>query len=141
MKFVKSSVEIIPQDSGIIGGYKHIEKAARNCYRSEGLIDEKSYERMLDILRERGHFSPLAHMTIYLTVQPIDTQRKALIERYKTNKYSTVIFNGLVAFITTNFRVIVENDWFDDLEFMTDPTLHELRVTARVECSIGVSRE
>ena len=141
MKFIESSVKIIPQDSGMIKGYQHIEKAARNCYRSENLIGEDSYLKMLDILKERGHYSPLAHMTIYLTVESNSSQKRALITRYLGNPYSYVIFNGMIAFITTNFRVIVEHNWQDDLQFMTGPTLHQLRVTALVECSIGVSRE
>ena len=65
---------------------------------------------MLDILKERGHYSPLAHMTIYLTVESNSSQKRALITRYLGNPYSYVIFNGMIAFITTNFRVIVEHN-------------------------------
>ena len=32
MKFVKQSFEIIPQEEGIDGLYKHIELAGRTCY-------------------------------------------------------------------------------------------------------------
>lgn len=139
MKFINSSVEIIPQEPDIIGGFKHIEKAARNCYKSENLITDDSWEHMLDILKDRKHYSPLEHFTVYLTIQ--DNNNMKIIDFYKANPYSIVIDNNLVSFITTNFRVIVENDRYDDLEYMTKPTLHELRVTVKVNCSIGVSRE
>lgn len=42
MKFIESSVEIIKQGNTIIDGFKHIEKAARNCYKSEDKIDDNS---------------------------------------------------------------------------------------------------
>ena len=141
MKFIKSSAEIIEQGNTIIEGFKHIEKAARNCYKSEDKITEISYQKMIDMLKASGHYSPFEHMTIYLTFyrdSPEDLERYV---RYKTNPYSTVIANESIYFITTNFRVIVENDWFDDLKYAGPPTLHELRVTVKVNCSIGVSRE
>jgi len=42
MRFIKSSVEIIDQEFSVLGGYKHVEKAARNCYKSEDKIDDNS---------------------------------------------------------------------------------------------------
>lgn len=42
MRFIKSSVEIVDQGTSILDGYKHIEKAARNCYKSEDKIDDTS---------------------------------------------------------------------------------------------------
>jgi thymidylate synthase (FAD) len=66
MRLIKSSVEIIPQDSGLLNGYKHIEKAARNCYKSEDKITDTSYKQMMDILSNKGHLSPLEHCAIYL---------------------------------------------------------------------------
>ena len=69
MRLIKSSVEIIPQQSGLINGYKHIEKAARNCYKSEDKITDESYKTMMDILSNKGHMSPTEHYAIYLTMQ------------------------------------------------------------------------
>ena len=42
MKFVKQSFEIIPQEEGIDGLYKHIELAGRTCYKSQDKITENS---------------------------------------------------------------------------------------------------
>jgi len=141
MNFINGSVEIIPQGNTLIDGFKLIEKTARNCYKSEDKITEKSYERMLNMLKESGHFSPMEHMTIYLTIGRSSPENIERIIKYIKNPYSTVIYNGSIAFITTNFRVIIENDWLSDLNFSGPPTLHELRVTVKVNCSIGVSRE
>ena len=142
MKFIKSSVEIVKQGNTIVEGFKHIEKAARNCYKSEDKITDLSYQKMIDMLKASGHYSPLEHMTIYLTIRHnISNEIEQKIQNYTINPYSKVIDNGLIAFITTNLRVLIENDWLDDLYYMEPPTLHELRVTVKVNCSIGVSRE
>ena len=75
--------------------------------------------------------------------------------RYRTNQYSRV--NSLVEntedvegstkvtrkyYITSNYRVIIENGWQDDLQFICAPTeFHEIRYTFKVLTSIGVTRE
>lgn len=145
MGFVNSSVEYVPQMPGLIGMYKHIEKAMRNCYRSEDKIDDTSYERMLKIAEDKHHYSPLAHGAVYLTIPVTDIETSNLVEKYKKNKYSTVNSDTTsihTSYITTNFRVIWENNWFEDLKFLTEPTrFHEKMYTFKVECSIGVSRE
>lgn len=46
------------------------------------------------------------------------------------------------AYITMNYRHIVENNWVDDLKYLCDPTeYHEKRITVKFICDIGVSRE
>lgn len=136
MKLINSSVEIVPQGYSVIEALKHIEKTARICYMSQDKITDASYEDMIKILKQRQHFSPFGHGTIYLTVED-----KKVIDFYEHNPWSKVIYNGLIAFITTNMRVIIENNREDDLKYMTPPTLHELRVTVKTTCSIGISRE
>lgn len=45
-------------------------------------------------------------------------------------------------YITTNYRVIVENNWFEDLDYICEPTeWHEKRITVRFTTQIAVSRE
>ena len=34
MKLIESSVEILPQEEGLLGAYNQIEKAGRVCYKS-----------------------------------------------------------------------------------------------------------
>ena len=44
--------------------------------------------------------------------------------------------------ITTNYRVLVENDWLDDLKYLCEPTeYHKKRVCVRFICDRGVSHE
>lgn len=69
MRLIESSYEIIPQDAGLEGIYKQIEKAGRLCYKSEDKICEGSAEKMVSFLSNRGHGSPLEHGTVYLTLK------------------------------------------------------------------------
>lgn len=44
--------------------------------------------------------------------------------------------------VTTNFRVLVENNWLKDLEYICEPTkFHERRITVHFVCDRGVSHE
>ena len=50
------------------------------------------------------------------------------------------VFNTIL--ITTNLRVLVENNWLDDLKYVCEPTKHhERRVIVKFVCDIGVSHE
>lgn len=154
MKLIESSAKIIPQDVGLEGIYKQIELAGRICYKSEDKICEGSAKKMVDFLVNRKHGSPLEHGTIYLKIShtsPVADKNymKSMntIMRYKRNKYSKVIdktedhFHHDV-YITTNYRVLVENNWLDDLKYLCEPTdYHEKRYSVKIICSIGVSRE
>lgn len=67
--------------------------------------------------------------------------------KYKSNKYSKVNTAWLSkeirgTFITTNLRVIYENNWLEDLQFVCNPSgYHIKRVTVSFTTNIGVSRE
>lgn len=142
---------MLPQAPGLEGIYKQIELAGRNCYKSEDKICEGSAIKMVDNLIKRGHGTPLEHGTVYLFIPNSDNSvvsyHTAL--RYKDNKYSKVkIRNGHFLldkngyYITTNYRVLVENKWLDDLKYLSEPTeWHEKRVSIMVTCAIGISRE
>lgn len=50
------------------------------------------------------------------------------------------IFNTIL--ITTNLRVLVENDWLDDLKYICEPTeYHERRYTLKLTTDRGVSHK
>lgn len=50
------------------------------------------------------------------------------------------VFNTIL--ITTNLRVLVENNWLDDLKYLCEPTeYHERRITVHFVLPIGISRE
>ena len=149
MKLIRSSFEILPQALGLEGMYKQIEIGARNCYKSEDKIAEGSAEKMVEFLTGRKHYSPLEHGTVYMFI-PLETvagYHTAM--KYTNNKYSKVRMrnehflldkNGY--YITTNYRVIIENQWSADLCYRCDVTeWHEKRVSVMVTCAIGISRE
>ena len=46
------------------------------------------------------------------------------------------------AYITMNYRHIVENNWLDDLQYLCSPTeFHEKRYTMRFTCSRAIAQE
>lgn len=145
MKLVRSSFEVLPQAPGLEGLYKQIEIGARNCYKSEDKITEGSAEKMVEFLKGRGHYSPLEHGTVYLTIPFTYAEAPHTAEHayeYSTNKYSVVNVGEDAIYVTTNFRVLVENNWLDDLKYLSEPTeYHEKRVSVMVTCAIGISRE
>ena len=138
MKLIESYYEIIPQAPGLEGIYKQIEIAARNCYKSESFIKEGSAEKMVDALIKRGHGSPLEHGTIYLKMHRRDTAW----EYYNENHYSKVKLYDSYAYVTTNYRVLIDNDWLCDLKYLCEPTeYHEKRYTVRFVCSRSIANE
>ena len=154
MKLVHSSVEILEQQPGLDGLYKQIEYAGRTCYKSTDMITEASAKEFVDRMIKLGHGAMLEHGTVYfeligisLDLEHASRYDNKMIKRYNNNKYSKVVekhkedFKSNV-YITTNLRVLVENGWMDDLEYICEPTeFHEKRITAKFTCDRGVSHE
>lgn len=150
MRLIDASYEIISQEEGLLGVYKQIEKAARTAYKSEDKIAEGSAQRMVEALCKSNHGAALEHGTIYLKkrfdVSAIGSYRKNGIQKYDLDPYSKVVCDDHMdlcnAYITTNARVIFENGWEDDLQYMCEPTeFHEKRITVKFTTSIGIVRE
>lgn len=154
MKLINQSFEIITQTSGIDGVYKHIEKAGRTCYKSEDKITEDSAKKFVDMLTNAKHGAMLEHGTVYLYIEftsPLTDKNflrySKIKHKYSLNKYSKVV-NKLIdnyktqCYITTNYRVLVENNWLDDLQYMCEPTEHHAkRVTVKFTTDNGIMRE
>lgn len=153
MKLIKPKVEIWEQPAGLEGIYKQIERVGRVCYKSEDKITEDSAKPFVDRMIKSGHSAMLEHGTVYLKVFNV-IENSELIDKYKSNKYSVVregteVYNchgdmlyGGCKCITTNFRVLVENDWLDDLQYLYEPTkYHEKRITVHFVCDRAVSHE
>lgn len=62
MKIIKPLIEVEDYDG--IKIMKNIERACRTCYRSEGMITDDSYKRLLTNCLNRGHESVLEHEKI-----------------------------------------------------------------------------
>ena len=170
MKLIKPSYQILEQKPGLKGIYEMIELAGRTCYKStrkEGTIAKDFVDRMI----ASKHYAMLEHGTVYLLFSECCYHRPdgEFIDKYTKNPYSKVVCigtddnlveqtpgkkdylgdilgtgvygNALYA-ITTNYRVLVENGWLDDLKYLYAPTkYHEKRVTVKFITSNGIMRE
>ena len=164
MRLIKPKAELLLQQPGLEGVYKQIELAGRTCYKSTDKITEDSAKPFVDRMINSKHTAMLEHGTVYLEFlyeQPIkvthqdetsiiydDTEiYNNLVNKYTKNPYSRAIERyvgqgAYCVYITTNLRVLVENDWMDDLKYICEPTeYHEKRYTFRLTTSIGVTRE
>lgn len=145
MRLIKPSFELWDQGSGLEGIYEQIEKAGRICYKSEDKITKDSAIEFVNKMIKLKHGAMLEHGTIYLDL-PNSARNFDAIPEYSINKYSkmkTVIGDDRVHnYVTTNLRVIVENDWVNDLQYLCEPTeYHEKRITVKFICDRGVSHE
>lgn len=143
MKLINPSFEIYEQGPGLEGIYEQIELAGRTCYKSkrpEGQTAKDFVDRMI----ASQHYAMLEHGTVYL----IERWKEGMEikPRYDNNPYSKVkvvnFYGETWKYITTNLRVLVENDWLDDLQYICESTeYHERRVTVKFICDRGVSHE
>lgn len=143
MKLIKTSFEILDQGIGLEGVYKQIERVGRTCYKSEDKIAEGTAKPFVDRMIASKHLAMCEHGTIYLSI-PIKLGNQAAIERYLSNPYSKVVIYGDSHqwCVTTNLRVLVENNWIDDLCYLCEPTeYHAKRVTVKFILDQGVMRE
>lgn len=146
MKLIESSVQIIEEKDP----YKMIELAGRTCYHSQDKITEDSAKEFVDRMIKLGHGAMLEHGTIYLTIDGEDPN----LSKIQSNPYTKVnlvpyevLTEGnytisYKAYITTNLRVLIENNLKELLCYQVEPTEHhEKRITAKFICDRGVSHE
>ena len=145
MKIIKPDFEIWNQEEDLEGVYKQIERAGRVCYKSEDKITEDSAKKFVERMVKSGHGAMLEHGTVYLFLTMSSRQQYF---KYCSNPYSVANSTGEAekgtwnGFVTTNYRVLVENGWEEDLEWQCEPTEHhEKRITAKFICDRGVSHE
>lgn len=125
--------------------YRQIEIAGRTCYKSEDKITRDSAKKFVERMVKSGHGAMLEHGTVYLFLTMSSRQQYF---KYCSNPYSVANSTGEAekgtwnGFVTTNYRVLVENGWLDDLEYICNPGKeHEKRITVRFVCDRGVSHE
>lgn len=136
MKLIESSVQIIEEKDP----YKMIELAGRTCYKSEDKITENSAKEFVDRMIKLGHGTMLEHGTIYLTIDGEDPNLSKIQSNPHT-KVNLVPYEVLTesnytisykAYITTNLRVLVENNLKELLCYQVEPTEHhEKRITVK----------
>ena len=144
MKLIKQSFEILDQQCGLEGIYKQIEKAGRTCYKSEDKITEDSAKEFVDRMVKSGHGAMLEHGTVYLKITYKDIDFTTLCIFYGKDKYSVLNHSedNKIYYITTNYRVLVENNHLNDLKYLCEPTeYHERRITVKFITDQGILRE
>ena len=159
MKFITSSFEIWEQGNTLEDMWAHIARCTRVCYQSEkkdnGETDEEFVKRVIlrgntngDLDWNKIHGAMLEHGTIYLYCTSGNLRGGCFYpKKYENNKYSKINIIHVHStkneyYITTNLRVLVENDWLDDLKYLCAPTEHHAkRVTVSFITNIGVTRE
>lgn len=156
MKTVNPQVELWKQEPTLEGAWHQIARATRVCYQSKPRDNENDKDFVNRVIlkpatREDGsidfdkcHGAMLEHGTIYLTIPKTSFVARTI--RYMHNNYSRVLFDDLFhdnnnTYVTTNMRVILENNWQDDLRFICAPTHHARRTTFSVITDIGTTRE
>lgn len=149
MRLIKPSVEIWDQEEGLNGVYKSIERAGRICYKSSDKITEDSAEPFVDRMIKSLHHSMLEQGTVYLTIPREDINYHIYLSKYRDNPYSECrvaqTLEGIPVgslYISTNYRVIIEHDWTDDLKYLCKPTkFHEKRISVHFTLDRAVSME
>lgn len=119
---------------------------------STGLILVRGANGVISIC---GNCAVLEHGTVYLTIpyDYVDVSCKLeipivsdVVEKYKRSPHTEWHMRddgfSRLAFITTNYRVLVENNWLDDLKYLCEPTeYHAKRITVHFVCDRGVSHK
>lgn len=146
MKLIKPSYSIIePTGYTIDDIYKSIELAGKVSHKSEHNIKEGSAKEFVDRMIKLGHGATLEFGTVYLYTDYKYPNFGKMIDRYTNNKYSKCNYFPTFpnkAYISSNLRVLVENDWLDDLKYLCEPTeYHEKRYTVKFICDRGILAE
>lgn len=163
MELIRPSVTIWEQNNSLDGIWAHIARCTRVCYQStpkeNGETNEEFVKRVIlknsstgELDFNKIHGAMLEHGTVYLYICPDERDKFIFKHKYEHNKYSKVnyfvdiagnIIKDSPLFITTNLRVIYENNWLEDLDFIdVNPSSnYTKRVTVSFTTNIGVTRE
>lgn len=166
MKLIKPSYKILNQSPGLQGIYEQIELAGRTCYASTHKIQYQENDTcnrsisttakdFVNRMIASHHYAMLEHGTVYLKIrkgtyayshyvvvcEPDDDFMSSSRE-LSYRPYTKVNIQDDYIYVTTNYRVLVEKNWLDDLKYLCEPTEHhEKRVTVRFTTGVDISRE
>lgn len=145
MKLIENKIEKLEQKNDLLGIYEQIEIAGRTAYKSLDKIEydengrSKTAKEFVERMVSMNHGSTLEHGTVYLLIHSKDdNMRPYYFNNYSICKLLPYIDNESHSIwaVTTNYRVLVENNLLDDLEFLCEPTeYHEERTTFRLTCA------
>ena len=150
MKLIRPSYEILEQGPGIQGVYEMIERCGKTSYKSDFKGGEFA-KRFVETRTKEKHGAVLEFGTVYLFASIGEGAENAvevleLEHFYESNSFSKCIYRFTDErdeyYITTNYRVLVENNRLDDLKYQCEPTeFHKKRYAVKFNTDIGVGRE
>ena len=162
MKIIDCKAELLKQGDGLDAMFKHIELCGRVSYKSEDRMTKDSSIKFVENLIKSSHTSVLEHGTVYLKViigTPTSDEKYfskvSLLTFFKGNPYSKVVernetekgdgysYDLFVSYITTNYRVVVENNLEESIKpYICDKTcFHKNRFTMKFTTDRGVTHE
>jgi len=160
MKLIKPKVELWVHKYDIDSIWNHVARCVRVCYQSEANKNSKEnakdfIERVIlkdkNLKSKSNHLSVLEHGTVYITVSTKFKDYNNIKDFYSTNPYSKIVYKifktgydkiETYCYVTTNLRVIIENDRLTDLYYISSLIEHHIkRYTFNIITNIGVSRE
>lgn len=136
---------------------KLVEIAGRTCYKSLDRITEGSAHKFVEMMKKSRHLSTTEHATIYLKFDYGDTRIPAMkyyageggefVYRFMTeknvSKFSNVVTDKDHIYITTNYRVILENNLEGALKYQCayETGHHVQRITVRLITNLQILGE
>ena len=147
MELINPYYEISNQESfDLMGIYKQIEKTGRVSHKSEDRITETSAKDFVERLIGWGHTACLEQGSVYLKINNDDTEGLMMIDEIPFEKVDHYLIinedNEGNVYISTNARVIQENNLHDLLKYLCFPTeYHEKRYCVKFVCSRAISHE
>ena len=135
-----------------ISDYLNIERFDEETFEDSPYYENLTAEDFVNMLIKSNHGAMLEHGTVYMQIDsfldiPGDDRLDKKVHQYDSNRFTKVnsmyIGQGCWrSYITTNLRVLIENDWLDDLKYVCRPTeYHTKKATAKFICDRGVSHE
>lgn len=146
MRLIKPSFQIIkPTGYTIDDIYKSIELAGRVSYKSEDRITEDSAKTFVERMMKMKHLSTCEFGTVYLYIDYHNPSFGKIVDKYNNNEYSKCIIDTVFpnkAYISSNYRVLIENNWLDDLKYLCEPTeYHHKRYIVKFICDKAIANE
>lgn len=165
MKLIEPSFEILkPFDcvDPIESAKRAIERAGRTSYKSEDKITERSWISFFEMLKEKKHLSVFEFGELFLRIpigspaydneylQKIDIKKffnnNIYSKCHTVNETTKDLSEQEVVYISTNFRVIEENNgilnWKWLSQYVCHPTdNHSQKISVKFICSRAISHE
>lgn len=143
MKIEKSHVEILPQEPGVEGMLRLVEKVGRTAYKSEDRITNDSYKKFVEMLYNRGHWAVFNLATVYLIVpcSTVNVPNDLFAKPYSAYVKTDIVNDNF--YITTNYRVICQLGLQEFMrKYWSEPTKnHYHRVVTHWTCSRSIGNE